>query len=227
LLFSFLAVAHAGFLAGAAKIDCTPSEAVPLAGINHGERRVKDWPIPKPTKYTTWMTPSQGRMPNDGIFCRALTIRDTDTQATVTFVTIDAIGALGHLKRNAVRFAAGLNFTVDMNNVILSGSHSHSGPGAIASDFLWQIAPAIDLEIPIVAEALAMNLATVMAQSEKNLKPALIDADSFMLLGVSKNRRCHISPFVNCSTIDPHMGVMRVDDAASGKLVITKNKNEY
>lgn len=32
----------------------------PLAGYNHGERRVKNWPIPHFTKYTTFMNPSVG-----------------------------------------------------------------------------------------------------------------------------------------------------------------------
>ena len=103
-LVFFVALAHAGFLAGVAKIDCTPVIGVPLAGINHGDRRVKDWPIPKPTKYTTWMTPSVGVHENDGIFCRALTIRDTIANTTVTFVTMDAIGALGTFKTLFFRF---------------------------------------------------------------------------------------------------------------------------
>lgn len=33
---------------------------VPLAGYNHGERRVPHWPLPVKTKYTYFMTPSQG-----------------------------------------------------------------------------------------------------------------------------------------------------------------------
>ena len=35
---------------------------VPLAGYNHGPRRVPHWPIPEFKKYSNFMTPSQGMM---------------------------------------------------------------------------------------------------------------------------------------------------------------------
>jgi hypothetical protein len=102
VIFLFIVVAS-GFLAGAAKVDCRLPVGTPLAGINHGGRRVKDFPIPHPTKYTTWMNPSTGVM-GDGIWCRALTIQD-DAGNMVTFVSLDAIGADGTMRKNAIRFA--------------------------------------------------------------------------------------------------------------------------
>ncbi len=42
--------AAALWMGGVAKVNCVMPDGVPLAGINHGERRVKDWPLPKPTK---------------------------------------------------------------------------------------------------------------------------------------------------------------------------------
>ncbi len=42
--------------AGSARINATLPLGTPLAGYNHGARRVKDWPIPDPKEYTTWMT---------------------------------------------------------------------------------------------------------------------------------------------------------------------------
>jgi hypothetical protein len=38
-----------------------------------------------------------------------------------------------------------MGFPIPIDNVIFSGSHTHSGPGAISSDFLWALAPATDL----------------------------------------------------------------------------------
>jgi hypothetical protein len=67
LVLAGLSFVAGELLAGAAKVDCSLPVGVPLAGINHGGRRVKDFPIPKPTKYTTWMTPSTGLM-LDGIW---------------------------------------------------------------------------------------------------------------------------------------------------------------
>lgn len=38
-----------------------------------------------------------------------------------------------------------MGLPIPMDNVIFSGSHSHSGPGAISASFLWELAPATDL----------------------------------------------------------------------------------
>lgn len=62
-----------------------------VSGFNWGPRRVKDWPIPANTKYTTWMMPSVGRI--DPTWVKALVI---DTGSDVySWVTIDAIGTFG------------------------------------------------------------------------------------------------------------------------------------
>lgn len=154
------------------------------------------------------MTPSAGVRP-EGMWCRALTLRETVTNVSVTFATIDAIGADGTMRRNAVKFARGQGYTVPVENVVLSASHSHSGPGALSSEFLWSVAPATDLMVPEVAEAYANALASALVLSEQNMRPVLVDANSFNLTGVSKNRRCRISPYVNCTTIDPNLGLLR------------------
>jgi hypothetical protein len=38
------------FKASATKVNATLPIGVPLAGYNHGHRRVKNWPLPQPTK---------------------------------------------------------------------------------------------------------------------------------------------------------------------------------
>ena len=45
---------------GVAKINATVPIGCPLAGYNHGDRRVPHWPIPQFKKYTTFMSPSKG-----------------------------------------------------------------------------------------------------------------------------------------------------------------------
>ena len=46
-------------------LKATAPVGAPLAGYNHGERRVKNWPVPHFTKYTTFMNPSVGV----GMYC--------------------------------------------------------------------------------------------------------------------------------------------------------------
>ena len=198
-----------GLLAGVARVDCSLPVGVPLAGLNHGPRRVKSFPVPKPTVFTSFMTPSTG-IKADGIWCRALTVQD-DAGHLATFVSIDAIGADGTLRRNAVRFARALNFSVPEEAVVLSASHTHSGPGAITSEFLWAAAPATDLEVPALAQMMQQNLALAMAKSQQSMVPAKLDIGTFNLTGVTNNRRCHISKYVNCDTIDPNLGILRID----------------
>lgn len=66
--------------------------------------------------------------------------------------------------------AASKGFTVPYENVILSGSHSHSGPGGVSSEKLWEYAPATDLLVPELREMLATSLADALLQAEQNLK---------------------------------------------------------
>lgn len=234
LLLCALAVhAQGAWLGGVGKVDCRLPVGVPLAGFNHGARRypppplagassltplarAPDFPLPRGTRYTTWMTPSVGWSP-EGMWCRALTLRDTAANTSVTFLTIDGIGSDGTLRRNAVRFAKGSGFNVPVQNVIMSASHSHSGPGAIAGSFLWEVAPATDLLVPELAEAYTDLMAQALVQSQQSLRPVRLDTGTFNLSGVTVNRRCRESPYVNCTTIDPNLGLLRVDDAATSQ----------
>lgn len=52
------------------------------------------------------------------------------------------------MARLAYDIAAGKGFKVPFENVAMFGSHSHSGPGAITPELLWEVAPATDLIIP-------------------------------------------------------------------------------
>jgi hypothetical protein len=104
-------VASSSFSAGVAKVDSTPPVGVPLAGYNHGARRVPYWPLPSFARYTTWMTPSKGRMPNDGIFVRALVMKDSSGTA-FAMVTLDGIGSDGTLNAMAFDIAKGMGFTL-------------------------------------------------------------------------------------------------------------------
>ncbi len=60
----------------------------------------------------------------------------------VCICTVDAIGADGGLFRAAYQTAVDQGFTIPFDNVILSASHSHSAPGGVSTELLWEIAPA-------------------------------------------------------------------------------------
>eukprot|EP01116_Phalansterium_solitarium_P024187 TRINITY_DN8784_c0_g1_i1.p1 TRINITY_DN8784_c0_g1~~TRINITY_DN8784_c0_g1_i1.p1 ORF type:complete len:487 (+),score=212.95 TRINITY_DN8784_c0_g1_i1:50-1462(+) len=202
--------------AGAVKLDGTLPIGVPLAGYNHGARRVPYWPVPVFGNYTTWMTGNKGAL--NPTWVKGLAIDDGTTQ--FVFVTIDGIGSAGDLNFMAWSIAGTMGLTLPYENILFSASHSHSGPGAVSSDFLWSVAPATDLLVPSAQRALATTMAKAIVQSLAALQPAALAVGSAMLVNVTENRRAGISPFVKKDTIDPHLGVIRVDTAA-GKPIAT------
>jgi len=196
-----------GLKVGAAKVDATPPEGVPLAGYNYPPRRTDVWPLPYPTKYTTWMNGNVGAW--EPIWAKALVI--DNGQDRYAIITLDAIGADGTLVRLAHTIAKTLNFSIPFEKCLFSAAHTHSGPGAIGPEFLWAIAPATDLMVPELQFAFATNMAQAMANAEANLQDAVMDIGMGYLTGVTHNRRASISHYVNLGTIDPHLGVIRVD----------------
>lgn len=89
----------------------------------------------------------------DPTWVRALVIEEGGQQFAV--ITIDAIGADSVLMRLAWEIATAQGLQIPLENIVLGGSHSHSGPGGISPFFLWAIAPAIDLLVPSLQLQLA------------------------------------------------------------------------
>jgi len=141
----------------------------------------------------------------------------------VAFITFDAIGSDENVNKLAYDLAVDAGFTIPFSNCVFSSSHSHSGPGGISSDFLWAAAPATDLLVPELQRSLANSTATAMVRALAALQPASMDIGMGNLVGVTQNRRADISHYVTKGTIDPHLGVMRVDDAAGNPLATLWN----
>lgn len=212
-------------LAGASKINATMPIGTPLAGYNHGKRRVPRWPLPHFGPYTTFMMPSVGfRMP---MYAKCLSLLDVKSSVPLLVVAIDAVGSDGTLLKLAYDKAVskskknGQAFTVPLDNVIMGASHSHSGPGAITPDLLWALAPATDLLVPQLQDQMANFIADCMVESFSTMKPALVGVGTSDLKTVTDNRRAKISPYVTPKTIDPQLGIIRVDDAVSGAPIAT------
>ena len=65
-------------------------------------------------------------------------------------------------------------------------------------------------------------MADAMIQAELNLAPAQMDIGSGILTGVTQNRRAP-NPWVQKGTIDPHLGVIRIDDIKGNPLATIWN----
>lgn len=196
-------------LAGAAKVDLDPPIGVPLAG--YSERQWKFWPLPKlrhaNDPYTTWMQPSTSK--RDPVFAKALVL-EVDGVRTA-HVSVDAIGSDGGLLRNAFLDARARGYRVSFENTLFHGSHSHSSMGGVSTELLWEIAPATDMVVPKLQEYLASRIADAMVQADQAVQPAVLGMGMGMLYNATRNRRAGLSPYVTPESIDPHLGVIRVD----------------
>lgn len=205
--------------AGVSKINGTLPLGTPLAGYNHGARAYKYWPLISPKEYTTWMEPSTGVM--DPTWVKALVI--SDGTETICFATIDGIGADSSLAMMGWEIAQAQGFNVSFDNLMFSASHSHSGPGAISPEFLWSVAPATDLMVPSLQRQIATSLAQALVEAQNNMQPVQLGLGVGYLVGVTENRRAGISHYVNSGTIDPHLGVIRVDDLSGNPIATLWN----
>jgi len=133
---------------------------------------------------------------------------DGDTE--IAFVTIDAIGMDGTLASLSYDLAVDMGFRLPRSNVIFSGSHSHSGPGAIGPQMLWAIAPATDMMVPALQILLGNTVATAMVDAQNKMGPAMIGVGQGMLYNATKNRRAGMG-ILKANSIDPHLGVIRID----------------
>jgi len=165
------------------------------------------------------MIPNKGRVTDDGIFARALALEIDGVK--LIHLAIDAIGSDKGLNDAVLEAAVARGLKTPPSNIVISGTHSHSGPGAISSDFLWNIAPATDLLVPHVRAAMRDHMVTALLNAEAALVPAKLGFSSTPLLGVTVNRRAKETPGESPSTIDPHLGVLIAVDAKSGDRIGT------
>jgi hypothetical protein len=190
LLVACLAVAasaQARLQAGAGKADITPPVGTPLAG--YGARAGK---------------PSTGV--HDPTEARALVI-DNGTQK-LAFVSVDHLG-YDHGMVERVRARASEATRIARDHIFVMSSHTHAGGGAYLEIFPI-LAGRYDEKIRAFYEERA---AQAVIAASKNLRPALVAFGSGEARGISRFR----SSWPPLGPVDPEVGVLRVDDAATGK----------
>lgn len=204
-------------IAGASKVDLQIPVGVPLAGYNHGTRRVPHWPLKEVKEYTSYMMPSVGQL--EPSYARALYIQDPDGRA-VCYLSCDIIGMDGAATSAAVKLAQSQGFPLSDDEVVFGASHSHSTAGAVTSNKLWELAPATDLLVPKLLDSFVEHLSTALVRAYQSAVNATIGINTSEVRNVTDNRRQHESPYVNASSIDPYLTIIRVDDL-QGKPIAT------
>jgi hypothetical protein len=114
-------------------VDVTPPVGVPLAGHGSIQRRnlipFKRWF----EKYATYFKPSEGVL--DPIRVKAMLLRNGDKK--LLFVSVDLVAVTDEFRGQLADRLKGLGF--DRNEILVSGTHTHNGPGAITSNPVWEL----------------------------------------------------------------------------------------
>ncbi|RME51448.1 MAG: hypothetical protein D6795_08310, partial [Deltaproteobacteria bacterium] len=141
----------------------------------------------------------------------------------VCIVGSDTVGMIGHVLDDVIAalWQRGLtDFTRE--NLLMSGTHTHTGPGSIAKLYLWWLAT-VDVFVPEVYEAMIDQFATLIETANSNLQPARIGVGSgFPHEPLTHNRR-NQPAYPPDPEPDQEIGVIRIDDLSGNPIAVVFN----
>ena len=129
------ALASDELMVGIATTDITPAKEdfIPLGGYGSAERR--NYPFRFFTKkpYFRTFRVSEGTL--DPIRAKAMYVKRGDKK--LLFVGLDVIGVTKGMHKDLIEKLSDEGF--NSSEVIVSGTHTHSGPGGLSNNFLWEV----------------------------------------------------------------------------------------
>jgi hypothetical protein len=135
LLIAFaVANTHASdLIVGLNSEDLTPdvSEQIPLGG--YGDKVRRNWPIDfnQMAPHLRLFKPALGNL--DPIRSKVMYLKKANKQ--LLFISLDLIGVTKEMHSDLIKKLAPIGFV--SKDVIISGTHTHSGPGALAKNTFW------------------------------------------------------------------------------------------
>ncbi|HTY76461.1 MAG TPA: neutral/alkaline non-lysosomal ceramidase N-terminal domain-containing protein [Candidatus Bathyarchaeia archaeon] len=181
--------------AGASSIAVEVPAGVPLAGYGSPPRRAWMPDVLGRHPYAFWFRPSTGV--HDPVRVRALAL-DGDG-ARLLWLSMDVVGIdptlVSELRARLARLEP-LPPTI-----VLSASHTHSGPGAFAESAFWGFLAA-DREAPAVRKSLADALESAGREAWRRREPARVVGGKGTVTGVATSRLDQ--------PLDPELGVLKV-----------------
>ena len=175
--------------AGAATIDLTPTEPVPMWGYG--------------SRHAAFSTGTA-----DPLLAKAVVIAVGDTKLAIVGLDLGRSPTEAGLQRirEAIRAKAGIEHS------FIAGSHTHHGPLVELSDEPGRGQGRYNAAVRY-ARFLETQIEQVILAADSQLVPARVAAGSRELEGFNRNRHSKIQP----APVDRRLGVLRLDDAASGK----------
>jgi hypothetical protein len=148
--------------AGAGRATLAVPSGTPLAGYGGFGRRLLFPDVFDRYPHAFWLKPSTGQ--RDPLAARALVLERDGIR--VTWVTVDLIAVDQAFTRAVTARLGG-----DAGTVIVSASHTHSGPGAFVEARVMG-ALAVDRLDPVVREAVIVAVVAAVRAAEANRAPA-------------------------------------------------------
>ena len=206
------------FRAGASSVDITPGKGVPLGGFGGPPRRIftlVNMPAhlaaavgfcydPMPGDAASLFEPNKGK--HDPLTARTLVLANDKTKAA--FIKIDAIGVSRGLRDDLEKEAK--NLGIPKENLIVLGTHSHSGAGAVSKQKIWELI-ALDCFHKGTYQKMLAGIIKSLKTAHANLTPAVIGFGSAQETRASENR------MIKNGKVDTELGLIKVQDATTGK----------
>ena len=195
-------------VAGAASVDVTPPVGVPLAGYGGAARRSLFPDLLDRHPLAFWFKPSDGV--HDRIMARVLLLQFGAVR--LLWTSVDLVGVDADMVRELTdRLAAsGLRYEA----IIVSASHTHSGPGTYARSALFELL-ALDRYVPATRERLLEGILTAARLAEERKRPVRVGAGLGEVRGITRSR-------VNLPT-DPEVGVLKVVEESGAPVALLWN----
>lgn len=167
---------------GIASVDVTPEIGVPLGGFGGGARRIIPFDIFNKYKYSFYLKPSVGI--NDPIRAKAMVLKRGDRR--LLFMSLDVVGVTAAIYRDLLTRIKPMGFAE--GDVFISGTHTHSGPGTLSSEWVWETL-AMDHFQPKIYERFVAGILRAVSEASSAAEPAELFNVHFTADGIQHNRR--------------------------------------
>jgi neutral ceramidase len=181
LSLSWSALAQTDLLVGIGSTDATPEVGTPLGGYGGSGRRLKyflDWGNRYPL--ATYLRPSNGVL--DPIRAKSMVVQNH--QRKILFVSLDVVGITIDVYQSLQKRLKHFKF----DEIILTATHTHSGPGALTRSFLWQVM-AMDKFEREIYEAFIDSIVLSVELAHNSRVPATLHQTKFQVPEIHRNRR--------------------------------------
>jgi len=166
---------------GFSVIDLNPEIGIPLAGYGNPLRRLKPVDIGNKYENCFFFRPSEGfHTP-----IRAKTMVIASDKQKLIFISLDVIGVEFTFVRQLCCLLS--KYGVKEENIIVSATHTHSGPGTLSQRIPLQLV-AVDLFMKKNYDDVLTKVAECVVTALDNLEPATLFSASFNTVGLQRNK---------------------------------------